>query len=149
MKDNRQNLTTKLAYIAGFIDGEGCIRIKKSNQSSNSYYITLQVTNSDPKPLELIKKYFEGKVYFQEKTKNKVIWQYYVTCNEAVDALRTLVGFLITKKPQADAAIYFHDNQAFMTPEEKKSNYQIVRDMKKQTIIGNIYENPELLESNT
>lgn len=55
-KDNRQNLTTKLAYIAGFVDGEGCIRIKKSytKPKSNCFYITFQVTNSDKSPLELI-----------------------------------------------------------------------------------------------
>lgn len=38
-KDNRQNLTTKLAYIAGFIDGEGCVRIKKSGQSGIFFQI--------------------------------------------------------------------------------------------------------------
>jgi len=56
--DKRNHLTTRLSYIAGFIDGEGCIRIKKSNQSGNSYYITVHVTNSDKKPLALIESVF-------------------------------------------------------------------------------------------
>lgn len=141
--DKRQHLTTKLSYIAGFIDGEGCIRIKKSNQSGNSYYITLQITNSDPKPLNLIKEIFGGKVFFQEKKNTgTTIWQYYITCSEANDALKTLVGFLITKKKQAELAIIFHENKDKLSPSGKDLAYRRMRDLKK----GNIYENGELLK---
>ena len=65
--NKKYKITTKLAYIAGFVDGEGCIRIKKSNQSGNSYYVTFQVTNSSKKPLELIKSIFGGRVFLEEK----------------------------------------------------------------------------------
>jgi len=142
-KDNRQNLTTKIAYIAGFIDGEGCIRIKRANSGGNSYYVTLQVTNTDKSPLVLIQNIFGGKVYFQEKGTNKIVWQYYSTCNEAIDTLRTLEGFLVCKKEQAKLAIYFHDNKGILDNNDKKTIYQKMRDMK---IIGNIYENPGLLD---
>ncbi len=131
MKDKRQKLSTKLAYIAGFVDGEGCVRIKKSNQSGNSYYITFQVTNSDEIPLNLIKEIFGfGKVYFQEKAKNKVIWQYYATCNDAVDICRTLVGYSITKKEQMKLAIKFHDQQKYMIKGAKELYYKRMRELK-------------------
>lgn len=138
--DKRHHITTKLAYIAGFVDGEGCIRIKKSNQSGNSYYLTFHVTNSDKEPLELIQDIFGGKVFFQEKAKNKIIWQYYTTCNDAADILRTLSGFLIGKKEQAEFAINFHDNKHNMTGEEKLIAHNKISEMKR-----NIYQNPELL----
>lgn len=139
--DKRNHLTTKLSYIAGFVDGEGCVRIKKSNQSGSSYYITFQVTNSDKQPLELIKSIFGGKVFFQEKGKNKIIWQYYATCSEAVDILKTLCGFLISKKEQAEYAIWFHENKGTLSSDEKLIAHNKISQMKK-----NIYENPELLK---
>ena len=140
-KDNRRNLTTWLAYIAGFIDGEGCIRIKKSNQSGNSYYVTLQVTNSDPNPLNKIKEIFKGKVYRQEiSSTGKTIWQYYSTCAEAVDTLRVLVGFLITKKTQAQLAIKYQDEQGELDAEHKHALYWEMRELKKY-----IHEDKDLL----
>ena len=139
--DKRNHLTTKFAYIAGFVDGEGCIRIKKANKTGNSYYITLNVTNTDKQPLELIKSIFGGKVFFQEKGVNKVIWQYYSTCSEAVDTLKTLLGFLISKKEQADYAIWFHENKSTLTPSEKLTAHDKISQMKK-----NIYESPELIK---
>ena len=130
--DNRRNLTSRMAYIAGFIDGEGCIRIKKSNQSGNSYYVTLQVTNTDKKPLLLIKEIFWGKVFFQEKKpSNKVVWQYYSTTAEAVDTLRALVGFLVSKKEQAELAIKFQDTKSKLTAKEKAKLYDKMRRLKK------------------
>lgn len=139
--DKRNNLTTRLAYIAGFIDGEGCIRIKKSNKSGNSYYLTVQVTNCDKQPLLLIQSVFGGKVYFQEKGVNKVIWQYYITCSEAADLLKTLSGFLISKKPQAELAIEFHDGKEGMDKDQRRMSYERISQMKKE-----VYEHPELLK---
>lgn len=136
--DKRQHITTKLAYIAGFVDGEGCIRIKKSNQSGDSYYLTFQVTNSDRGPLKLIQEVFGGKVFFQEKAKNKIIWQYYASCNDAADILRTLTGYLIGKKEQAQFAINFHDNKQKMTAAEKLIAHNRISEMKR-----NIYETPQ------
>jgi hypothetical protein len=79
-------------------------------------------------------------VFFQEKTKNKIVWQYYITCAEAVDVLRTLEGYLISKKEQAVLAIYFHDNKMGMTGDEKSAAYDKMRKIKKD-----IYETNQLL----
>lgn len=140
--DKRNHLTTRLAYIAGFIDGEGCIRLKEANKGKSSYYVTMQVTNTDKEPLELIKSVFGGKVYFQEKGPNKIVWQYYITCSEAVDALRTLSGFLLSKKSQAELAIWFHDNKGTLTSAEKTTAYEKMRQIKKDIV----NQNPELLK---
>ena len=146
-KDNRRNLTTQMAYIAGFIDGEGCIRLKQSDRKGQRFYVTMHVTNADKKPLEKIQDIFGGKIYFQEKSKNKIIWQYYITCAEAADTLRALVGFLITKKSQAELAIYYQDNQDSLSGDEKHTLYVKMREMKKEINRGHhIHENPELLE---
>ena len=125
--DKRRSLTTKLAYIAGFVDGEGCVRIKKGTAS---YYVTFQVTNTDRKPLQMIKKIFGGKVYFQEKGTNKTVWQYYATCNEAVDICRTLIGFSTTKKKQMELAIKYHDNKEGWSKTKRNNAYKKIRELK-------------------
>ena len=144
--DKRNNLTTRLSYIAGFIDGEGCIRIKKANKTGDSYYITLQVTNTDKTPLDLIQSIFGGKVYSQGRGVNKKVWQYYITCSGAVDVLKTLEGFFLCKKQQAIIAIYFHDHKETLNNDDKLWYYNAMRFLKNRKPIGDIYENPEILK---
>ncbi len=61
IKYGKQTITNDVAYIAGFFDGEGCVRIKRANQGGNSYYITATITNSNKAILEYIKDIFGGK----------------------------------------------------------------------------------------
>lgn len=144
----RNTITTEIAYIAGFFDGEGCVRIKKANQGGNSYYLIAHITNTNPIILKKVQDLFGGNTRLQEKGKNKPIYNWYITSSEASDFLKTLQPFLIEKKLQAELGIKFHENKEKMTPKEKEKSYQKMRDMKLE-IIGNIYENPELLNPHT
>lgn len=143
----RNTITTEIAYIAGFFDGEGCVRIKKANQGGNSYYLIAHITNTNPVILKKVQDLFGGNTRLQEKGRNKPIYNWYITSSEANDFLKTLQPFLIEKKSQAELGIKFHENKEKMTPKEKEKSYQKMRDMKLE-IIGNIYENKELLSSN-
>lgn len=142
----RNTITTEIAYIAGFFDGEGCVRIKKANQGGNSYYLIAHITNTNPIILKKVQDLFGGNTRVQEKGRNKPIYNWYITSSEANDFLKTLQPFLIEKKSQAELGIKFHENKEKMTPKEKEKSYQKMRDMKLE-VIGNIYENPELLKS--
>ncbi len=131
IKYGKQTITNDVAYIAGFFDGEGCVRIKRANQGGNSYYITATITNSNKAILEYIKDIFGGKVRQAEKKANKVIYHYELSSAEAVDMLKTLMGFLREKRPQAELAVDFHNIKENLKPEQKESMYQQMCNLKK------------------
>ncbi len=131
IKKGRKTITTDVAYMAGFFDGEGCIRIKKANQKGYSYYIWVAITNSNGEILMNVRELFGGQVRKAEKTVNKIIYHYLITASEAVDMLKVLSGFLVEKKEQAELAIKYHEEKEDLTPEQKKVMYQRMRDLKK------------------
>jgi len=131
IKSGKQTITNDVAYIAGFFDGEGCVRIKRANQGGNSYYITATITNSNKAILEYIKDIFGGKVRQAEKKANRVIYHYELTSAEAVDMLKTLMGFLREKRPQAELAVDFHNIKEHLKPEQKENMYQQMCNLKK------------------
>ena len=103
---------TEIAYIAGFFDGEGCVRIKQANQGGNSYYLIAHITNTNPVILKKVQDLFGGNTRVQEKGRNKPIYNWYITSSEANDFLKTLQPFLIEKKSQAELGIKFHENKS-------------------------------------
>ena len=143
--NGRNTITTEIAYIAGFFDGEGCVRIKRANQGGNSYYLIAHITNTNPIILKKVQELFGGNTRLQEKGRNKPVYNWYITSSEANDFLKTLQPFLIEKKSQAELGINFHENKEKMTPKDKEKNYKKMMSMKME-IIGNIYENPNLLK---
>lgn len=147
VKHGRETVTTKIAYIAGFFDGEGCVRIKQSNQHGNSYYVIAHITNTNQAILKEVQDLFGGTIRRQEKGVNKTIYNWQITSAEAVDFLRTLVPFLREKLTQAHYAISFHERKGTMGAADKRAAYVTISAMKRGVeIIGNIYENPELLQ---
>ena len=141
----RNTITTEIAYIAGFFDGEGCVRIKHANQGGNSYYVIAHITNTNKEMLDKVEKLFGGNTRIQEKGRNKKVYNWYITSSEAVDFLRVLSPFLIEKLEQAKLAIYFHEKKEGMSAVMKQRYYKTMMRMKKE-VIGNIYENPDLLK---
>ena len=131
VKHGRRTVTSDVAYIAGFFDGEGCIRIKRANQGGNSYYIWVAITNSNNKILEWIAELFGGSVRKAERSVNKDIYHLLITAAEATDMLKVLLSFLREKKEQAEMAIWFHEYKENLTPEEKEASYDTMRQLKK------------------
>lgn len=145
--DNRRNLTSQMAYLAGFFDGEGCIRLKKSYRpQANNFYLTVQVSNSDRLVLEDFKTMFAGSVTKRGRSKNFDIYMWECHTANAADFLRAMQGFLRTKRPQAIYALSVHDNLPAMTYEQRLEAHDKLSAMKLE-VIGNIYENRELLET--
>ena len=131
IKKGRTTITSRVAYIAGFFDGEGCIRIKKASQKGDSYYIWVAITNSNNEILEDVKELFGGQVRKAERTVNKDIYHYLITASEAVDMLKVLLSFLIEKKEQAELAIEYHNNKGTWSKDRRKSTYLKMRELKK------------------
>lgn len=65
------DINLKLAYAAGFFDGEGCVLISCCN---GFWSPRLQVSQNDPRPLELFLDLFGGKIYKPAKSNNAYSW---------------------------------------------------------------------------
>ena len=145
IKDGRITITSKIAYIAGFFDGEGCIRIKQNSQRGNSFSVIAHITNTNLEILQQVQDLFGGQVRKQERGVNKTIFNWYITSAEAIDFLRTLSPFLQEKLAQANLAFDFDKRKHESTLKEKQ-NYAKTMSALKKEVIGNIWENPELLK---
>lgn len=105
-----------LAYIAGIIDGEGCIQIQKpkrrhNRERSQTYKLQLRVANTDLRLIEYINSIFPAYIYNgSEKRKGRrrqFVW--HANGAKAAAVLRAVLPFLICKKEQAMTAISFQD----------------------------------------
>jgi len=135
MKWNKKfNLTTKIAYIAGFVDGEGCIRIKHSNKQGNSYYVTVTISCNSREALEFIEGGFGGKIYTKERG-----YQYYLASGGAIDFLKCIRNYLIIKAKEADLAIEFYILYGYIDAVTKQNYYNDMRKLK-------VNKNKELLD---
>ena len=143
IKSGRKTITHDVAYIAGFFDGEGCVRIKQANQGGNSFYVWVAITNSYKPTLDYVVSVFGGKVRRAEKRSHKTIYHYLITASEAVDMLKTIGGFIREKKNQVDLAIKFHENKDKMSKSQKEKYALKISAMKRE----DIYETPTLLKS--
>jgi hypothetical protein len=106
---------TFLAYMAGFIDGEGCIRIgvSKSLGHSPCHRLELIVANTDVKPLLKMQEVYGGHV----RGRRKDSLMYWTVYNDvAIQVIKDIRPYLITKAPQADVALEFHSTKTKYVP---------------------------------
>lgn len=136
--------TERLAYLAGFLDGEGCVRCvltKTSRCLVKGMYgakpgwkrypyhqVHIYVYNNAHEPLELFKSTFGGFIY-QRKDCRGLKWQ--ATSAIAMRTLRLLLPYLILKKPQALAAVELaeglHHRGRKPTPPEEWERREAIR----------------------
>lgn len=107
----------QLAYLAGFIDGEGCFFIGRFNTVSKptglkylNYHTILKISNNNREVLDWISKTFYARTtLFNKKTKDKtrnfITYDCYFTGNLLTDLTELLMPFLIIKKPQAEVML--------------------------------------------
>ena len=113
--DNPQQ--TVLAYLAGIIDGEGCIRIAKLSQTSSQglhpYHAIVNCGMTNPLAVELLHQTFGGSIRNTNATcKNaspcKPLRYWYLNgTNGVAQALRVLYPYLRVKKMQAALLLDF------------------------------------------
>lgn len=109
----------ELAWIAGFMDGEGSITIKKyaryKGQSIRyqAYVCCNQATEDTTeamKALLLLQKHFGGSIYKQSKSKDSKVreaHQWLIVSSTAVDCVKQLLPYLIVKRKQAELLIQY------------------------------------------
>ena len=105
-----------LAYLAGIIDGEGSVMIKRHRVDSKRgfrFELAVSVTNTALWLLELLKLNFGGRIDRQKQKKpiHKPCWIWRIDGPSAESCLKALLPFLQLKKAQAELALEFHSQQ--------------------------------------
>jgi hypothetical protein len=98
-------LDCDLSYLAGFFDGEGSIVIRAND---HTIYLQVNVTQTDPRPLQLYVDLFGGRVskmHDKSYWKKSYIWQ--ISSHKAAAALEKMLPYLTVKKAQAELALEF------------------------------------------
>ena len=101
-----------LAYIAGFVDGEGCIGLSQ-RCGKNRYHTYIRIANTKITVLKYIKNYFGyGSIQLANTTYRtspncKPCYYYQVTCRNASDMASKLIPYLKLKKRQAELITEF------------------------------------------
>ncbi len=119
----KQNRALILSYTAGFLDGEGCIRISKRlprNNKSMSYNLFVNITQKDGEIMDWLQGNFGGTIFLKNKSKDGKDWIYEwrITEVKAFNFLKEILPFLKYKKKQAELAIMFQQRRIF----ERKRN---------------------------
>lgn len=108
---------TTIAYLAGLVDGEAYIGIKKDMTSVRSghsksplYHERIQIRMVDEESIKLFKKVFGGSYYYEKKSANnpltkKKMYCYQISDLSAVNALKQLLPYLQVKKRQAQICL--------------------------------------------
>lgn len=110
-----------LAYLAGFIDGEGCFYIgniqgisKCTGNKYPNYHCILKISNNCVHVLEWINQTFRGRITtHNKKTKsadrNFITYDVWFTGNLLTDLTKMLMPFLKIKKPQAEVMLQMRE----------------------------------------
>ena len=109
-----------LAYIAGIIDGEGCIYVRKVKPGKRYKYIQhsicIAVNNTDKKMIDFLQNNFPAYVRGY-KNNNSVhrrkVWVWSIQNKKAEEVLKCILPYLITKKEQAELAIQISETKKY------------------------------------
>jgi len=103
------------AYIAGLVDGEGCINIYRINTKKvPKWILSISIYNCDFNILNWLYKRRGG--YLQKRGKRKKKWKqnyaWKISANDAMEFLQDIKKYLRIKKRQAELAIKFQTKQS-------------------------------------
>lgn len=106
-----------LAYLAGFIDGEGCFFIgnfltisKCTGNKYFNYHCILKISNNSIEVLKWINETFGGRTTLlnkktKDKSRNFITYDCYFTGNCLTDLTQMLLPYLKLKRPQAEVML--------------------------------------------
>jgi len=119
--------------MAGFFDGEGCIRINKRIRGTyTEYSVFITVGQKDGAVIDWIVETFGGGSYLIKRD-GSYVWT--ATNKIAHETLKKIVPYLKYKKPQAEIAIDFiegRNNGKKTSPEEKKRREALIQKMNQE-----------------
>lgn len=123
----------QLAWMAGFVDGEGCIHIsrcvnRRGGNEWTSYQLILHVSQSTRPALARFAEAFGGTPGIEYR-KGKPYWYWRVSGSVASETLKQLLPYLLVKKAEAENAIAFQETleaaRKVVTRGKKGSGYTV------------------------
>lgn len=100
--------TEDLAYLAGIVDGEGCITIFRANRTARpSYRLALVIVMNNPEPIELFSNIFGGTVAHHPSMDNAKSLRYAIYGWHAGKVLAELMPYIRVKKQEVELAMQF------------------------------------------
>jgi len=124
------SLHPKYYYIAGIIDGEGCLSIKKNNPNKGNrlknirYYISINITNKNKQCLDLIASTFKITTYYDKKND---IYKIEVNDRQAYNIIKKLWNLLIIKRKQARLLKNFYEFKRANKNSQKNIRTEYIR----------------------
>lgn len=109
------SIETDLAWAAGFIDGEGCITIRRYRVPGGrnlAYQVAIVVANTHRESVEKVCAILGvGKIFILKKDASLPYllpsWQYHANAQQAKQVLTKIYPYLVTKKRDADIALEY------------------------------------------
>lgn len=104
---------TQRAYLAGLLDGEGCISIVNTHTSRGrpTFMMSIQLVMTHKATIEHVYNMWGGGWYIDRGSRKagqqKPAYSIHWTSVHAAEVLREVLPFLVTKKQQAELALEF------------------------------------------
>ena len=114
---------TALAYMAGFVDGEGCIRVALNQSGKYPFYqLTVRVYNTNCIVPNFFKQSFGEAVRINKRNNpnHRPLFMWQASCRLACSCLKQLEPYLMMKREQAQLAILFQEQK------HKNKNLELV-----------------------
>ena len=137
-----------IIWAAGFLDGEGCISLKRIIRKGRIYhqpYISCSQVIKGRKALEILKKLFSGSITKHPMGGNRVdAIEWRVVSQEALNCAKILLPYFILKKGQAELLIKFYslvlkrEEQYRLTDEDYKKRDELFAQLKKLNVRGKL-----------
>ncbi len=97
-----------IIYLAGIVDGEGCINIVKYHKDNRyRYRLQLRVTNTNKELVDWIKDRCGGWITSRSRGSQRVVYEWVVTDQQAEYILEGMIDYLIIKRDRANIALDF------------------------------------------
>lgn len=104
---DRELTPQELAYAAGVLDGEGCIKINPRGQGSRGRVLRVEIVNTNRKLIDWMHERFGGSIQVRvpKNPKHKTLYVHNLACRDAAALLKLVRPYLIIKAVEADVEI--------------------------------------------
>jgi hypothetical protein len=112
-------LETDIAYVAGIVDGEGCIRIKKmralkcQGRKTPAYHATIKIKMVDQGVVDFVASVLDGRVTCERNSlkSGRPFFACHISDKKAENAIRLILPFLRAKRRQAEKVLELRELQ--------------------------------------